>query len=53
MSLDDLNAEQRAAVLAPEDRVLVLENGRIGRTFEKDQIDAERIREALRDENNV
>ncbi len=41
------------SVTLTSDRVLVLENGRIGRTFEKDQIDAERIREALRDENNV
>ena len=41
------------SITLTSDRVLVWEHGRIGRTFEKEQIDADRIREALRDENDV
>ena len=41
------------SITLTSDRVLVLEHGRIGRTFEKEQIDADEIREALRDEDDV
>ena len=41
------------SITLTSDRVLVLEHGRIGRTFEKEQIDADEIREVLRDENDV
>lgn len=41
------------SVCMTADRVLVLENGAISRTFAKEQIDAEQIREALHYDGNI
>ena len=40
------------SITLTSDRVFVLENGRIRQTFERGQINAEDIREALHDEND-
>ena len=41
------------SITMTSDRVFVLEEGRIRQTFEKEQIDAAKIREALRYENDI
>lgn len=41
------------SITLTSDRVLVLENGIIGQEFERDEIDAKKIREALQEEDNV
>lgn len=41
------------SITLTSDRVLVLENGRIHQTFEKGQMNAADIREALRYENDI
>lgn len=41
------------SITITSDRVFVLEEGRIRQTFEKEQIDSAKIREALRYENDI